>query len=173
MQRFIKSLADPRTWLKILRVLHFYYYSNVSQVPKMDLGRRVSMAPNVSIRNGERISIGEGSHIGERSLLWAGDYRGQITIGAKALFGPGVMVTASNYEIPAGQPVMNQPKVEGSITIGANVWLGAYVVVTAGVTIGDGAVVAAGAVVTKDLPVDCIAAGVPAKVIGWREKAAG
>ena len=51
------------------------------------------------------------------------------------------------------------------IHIGNKVWIGAGVVITKGVTIGDNSVVAAGAVVTHDIPANVIAAGVPAKVI--------
>ena len=55
------------------------------------------------------------------------------------------------------------------MTIGSDVWMGAYVIVLPGVTIGHGAVVAAGAVVTKDIEPYAIAAGIPAKQIGQRE----
>jgi acetyltransferase-like isoleucine patch superfamily enzyme len=51
------------------------------------------------------------------------------------------------------------------IIIGNNVWIGTNVTVLKGVTIGDGAIIAAGSVVTKDVPANCMAAGVPAKVI--------
>jgi acetyltransferase-like isoleucine patch superfamily enzyme len=51
------------------------------------------------------------------------------------------------------------------INIGNHVWIGSRAMVLKGVTIGDGTIVAAGSVVTKDLPSKCIAAGVPAKVI--------
>ena len=128
----------------------------------------MTFAPNVSFRNAERIEIGAGSHIGENSVVWAGNATGRIVFGAKCLLAPGVVVTASNYGIDRGTPVMDQPKVERDIVLGDDVWLGANVVVTAGVTIGSGAVVGAGAVVTRDLPPDCIAAGVPATVIGMR-----
>ena len=85
-------------------------------------------------------------------MIWAGDSTGRITFGEKCLLAPNVTVTASNYGIAQGTPVMDQPKVERDIVIGRDVWLGANVVVTAGVTIGDGAIVGAGAVVTRDLP---------------------
>ena len=52
------------------------------------------------------------------------------------------------------------------VVIGCNVWVGAHVTITKGVTIGDNAIIAAGAVVTRDIPAGAIAGGVPARVIG-------
>jgi acetyltransferase-like isoleucine patch superfamily enzyme len=164
----VASLLDVRTYLQGLRIAHFYSYSHVQQVKKLQRGPGVSFAPNVSFRNAERISIGAGSHIGERSVVWAGNTTSRVVFGEKCLLAPGCMLSASNYGVTQGTPVMDQPKQEKDIVLGRDVWLGANVVVTAGVTIGDGAVVGAGAVVTKDLPPQCIAVGVPAKVIGYR-----
>jgi acetyltransferase-like isoleucine patch superfamily enzyme len=166
-----RSLLDVRTYLHSLRLAHFSAYSHVQQVRKLTRGANVTFAPNVSFRNAERIQIGAGSHIGEFSLVWAGDSIGRVVFGEKCLLAPHVTLTASNYGIERGVPVMDQSKIEKDIVIGNDVWLGANVVVLAGVVIGDGAVVAAGAVVTKDLPPQCIAAGVPAKVIGFRPTA--
>jgi len=164
-----RSLLDVRTYLHAFRLAHFSSYSHVRQVRRLQLGKGVSMAPNVSFRNAERISIGAGSHLGEHSVIWAGNSTGRVVIGEKCLFAPNVTVTASNYGIVQGDvAIMDQPKDERDVVIGDGAWLGANVVVLAGVTIGEGAVVAAGAVVTKDLPAQCIAGGVPAKVIGTR-----
>ena len=164
-----RSVLDLRTYLHALRLAHFSSYSHVRQVRRLQLGDGVSMAPNVSFRNAERISIGAGSHIGEHSVIWAGNSSGRVVIGAKCLFAPNVTVTASNYGIVQGDvAIMDQPKDERDVVIGDGAWLGANAVVLAGVTIGEGAVVAAGAVVTKDLPAQCIAGGVPARVIGTR-----
>ncbi|MBO0985726.1 acyltransferase [Rathayibacter sp. SD072] len=169
----MRTLTKVRTYLQAVRLLHFHAYSHADQVPRLTRGADVSFAPNVSFRNAERITIGAGTHIGENSLVWAGNATGRITFGEKCLLAPNVTVTASNYGIVQGTPVMDQAKVERDIVIGRDVWLGANVVVTAGVTIGDGAIVGAGAVVTKDLPANCIAGGVPAKVIGQRPEATG
>jgi len=164
-----RSLLDLRTYLHAFRLAHFSSYSHVRQVRLLQLGEGVSMAPNVSFRNAERISVGAGSHLGEHSVIWAGNSTGRVVIGEKCLFAPNVTITASNYGIVQGDvAIMDQPKEERDVVIGDGAWLGANVVVLAGVTIGEGAVVAAGAVVTKDLPAQCIAGGVPAKVIGTR-----
>ncbi|MTD15834.1 acyltransferase [Nakamurella sp. YIM 132087] len=168
---FVRSFTDVRTYLHGFRLAHFYSYSHVREVRKMRVGAGASFAPNVSFRNGERIVIGAGSHIGEHSVVWAGNSSGSITFGEKCLLAPRCVLTASNYAIEQGTPVMDQPKIEKDIVLGRDVWLGAGVVVTAGVTIGDGAVVGAGAVVTKDLPAQCIAVGIPAKVVGYRPAA--
>lgn len=56
------------------------------------------------------------------------------------------------------------------VIIGNNIWIGAKVTVLDGVKIGSGSVIAAGAVVVKDIPDNCIVAGVPAKVISYRNK---
>ncbi|MEZ3159182.1 acyltransferase [Microbacterium sp. BWT-B31] len=165
----VRSVLDPRTLGHALRLAHFSSYSFVRQVRRLRLGEGVTMAPNVSFRNAERIAIGAGSHIGEFCVIWAGNSTGRILIGDKCLFAPHVTLTASNYGIERGPvAIMDQPKVEEDIVVGAGAWLGANVVVLAGVTIGEGAVIAAGAVVTKDVPAFAIAGGVPARVIGER-----
>jgi acetyltransferase-like isoleucine patch superfamily enzyme len=169
VRRFLGSILDPRVYLHIFRVLHFYGYSHVNPRRKLHCGERVGIAPNVSLRNGERISIGSRSHIGERCSLWAGDSHGRITIGEEALFGPDVFVTASNYAFSdRSRPVYAQPRVERDVAIGARTWLGRGATVLPGVTVGEGAIVAAGAVVSRDVAPWTIVAGVPAHEIGRR-----
>ncbi len=166
--RAATTLLDPRILVQPFRLLHYYNYTHVAPRRKLTLGARVRLAPNVSFANAERIAIGDGTQIGARCHLWAGDAAGRITIGAGTTFGPDCFLTASDYGIAAGMPIAAQPRRERDITVGADVWLGAKVIVTAGVTIGDGCVVGAGAVVTRDLPPGSIAVGVPAKVVGHR-----
>lgn len=169
LRRLFGSLLDPRIYLHVFRILHFYGYSHVGPRRKLQCGERVGIAPNVSLRNGERISIGARSHIGERCSLWAGDNHGRITIAEDALFGPDVYVTASNYEFSdRSLPVFAQPRIERDVRIGPMTWLGRGVTVLPGVTIGEGAIVAAGAVVSRDVEPWTIVAGVPAREIGRR-----
>jgi acetyltransferase-like isoleucine patch superfamily enzyme len=163
-----RSTLDPRIYLQGLRLLHYYNYSHVSQRRLATIGRDVRMAPNVSMVNGDRIQIGDRAQIGARCHLWAGNTSGRVVIGADALFGPEVFLTASNYRFDRPGPVHDQPTKEGDVIIGRDVWLGARVMVTAGVTIGEGAIVGAGAIVTRDLPPYSIAVGAPARVVGQR-----
>lgn len=164
----IRSFCDPRSYLHLFRQIHYVGYSHVRPRARMTVGGGTGIAPNVSLRNGERIVLGQGCHIGERCYLWAGDSTGRIEMGDHVSLAPGVFITASDYRFVAGKPFREQPKRERDIRIGNDVWLGANVVVTAGVTIGDGCIVGAGAVVTKDLPAGCIAVGIPARPIGER-----
>jgi acetyltransferase-like isoleucine patch superfamily enzyme len=163
------SIIDPRCYLHALRMIHYYNYSHVRERRRLTVGRGTGIAPNVSFRNGSRITLGRDCHIGERCYLWGGDNTGRILIGDFVSIAPDVFITASDYQFAKGLPFRSQPRTERDIRIGSDVWLGARVVVTAGVTIGDGCIVGAGAVVTKDLPPGSIAVGVPARVVGKRE----
>ena len=88
-----------------------------------------------------------------------------ITIGDDTLIGPNVGIYTATHPTDPAQRLAGKCWSE-PITIGRNVWIGGSAVILPGVTIGDGAVVAAGAVVTKDIPENAIAAGNPAKIIG-------
>jgi acetyltransferase-like isoleucine patch superfamily enzyme len=166
--RLLASVLDPRSYLHLFRLVHYYHYTHVGQVGKLTRGRDVRFAPNVSFANAERISIGDRTRMGARCHIWAGDNGGRIRIGSDTNFGPLCFLTASNYGVQKGVLFLDQPKQDADIEIGNDVWLGAGVIVLAGVTIGDGCVVAAGAVVTKSLPPGVIAGGVPARVLRER-----
>ncbi len=168
VRRAIISLLDPRSYFHVLRLIHFYGYSHVQPKREMKIGRGTHMAPNVSLRNGSRIFIGEECHVGARCCLWAGDSTGRIKIGNHVSLAPEVFITSSDYRFIAGRPFRQQPKREQDVVIGNDVWLGVRVVVTAGVTIGNGCIIGAGAVVTRDIPPNSIAVGVPARVVGAR-----
>jgi len=157
------------TYLHVFRILHFYGYAHVRPRRRVTLGAGATLAPNVSLRNGERITIGAGTQVGERVYLWAGDSSGRITIGEHCRFGPEVFVTAVNYGMRPGETMAYQERDEADIVIGDDVWLGARVLIGAGVTIGDGCVVSANSVVTRDLPPSSIAVGVPARVVRRRD----
>jgi acetyltransferase-like isoleucine patch superfamily enzyme len=166
--RGVRSALDPRPWLHAARIVHYYNYSHVQQLRLATVGQATAIAPNASFRNGERIVIGDGARIGERCAIWAGSSHAHVRIGEDALFGPDVFVTTSNYRLDRGGPVLNADSEERDVVIGAGCWLGTRAIVLPGVTIGEGAIVGAGSVVTKDVPPRAIAVGAPAKVIGSR-----
>ena len=168
LRRALLSMVDVRSYLHVLRLIHFYGYSHVQQRARMKLGAGSCMAPNTSLRFGNLITVGKDCHIGERCYLWAGPSKGRIILGDCVSLAPEVFITTSNYEFRAGIPFRQQPQTEKDVIIGSDVWLGVRVIVTAGVTIGDGCIVGAGSVVTRDLPPNSIAVGVPARVVDTR-----
>jgi len=162
------SLLDPRVYVHVFRLIHYYGYSHVREKSRMQIGAGTNLPPNISLRNGKHIQIGRNSHIGEHCYLWAGESAGRIIIGDHVSLAPEVFITASDYQFKAGVPFQQQPKREQDVVLGNDIWLGTKVIVTAGVTIGDGCIIGAGAVVTRDIPAGSIAVGVPAKVVAKR-----
>lgn len=88
----------------------------------------------------------------------------EVIIGDNVLFGPRVGLYCANHAIDAKERQMGGCYAK-PIKIGNNVWIGAGVNITPGVTIGDNTIIGTGSVVTKDIPANVIAAGVPCKVI--------
>lgn len=109
---------------------------------------------------GRNIVFGDRNFVNQGCMFM--DFGG-IHIGDRVMIGPRVSL------ITAGHPVELQERRQfitaEPITIGSNVWIGAGATILPGVTIGDKAVIAAGAIVTKDVPKSCLVAGVAARVI--------
>jgi acetyltransferase-like isoleucine patch superfamily enzyme len=169
LSRVLETVLDPGTYLQPIRLLHYYGYSHVRPRRGITFGKDARIAPNVSLRNGERIEIGDGTIVGERAYVWAGDDRGRVIIGKHCRIGPEVFITASDYGLQPDQLIAYQERNERDVVIGDDVWLGARVFVGAGVEIGDGCVVSAGSVVARSLPPGSIAVGVPARIVRRRE----
>ena len=90
-----------------------------------------------------------------------------IKIGNNVLIAPNVLIMDSDFHIPWPVKDRNQFSIEldKSVEICDNVWIGARSVILKGVTIGCNSIIAAGTVVTKDVPANALAAGNPAKII--------
>jgi acetyltransferase-like isoleucine patch superfamily enzyme len=104
-------------------------------------------------------------HIGKRVFINSGckfQDQGGIFIGDDALIGHNVVLATLNHDL---SPAHRKDLIPRSIHIGNNVWIGSNSTVLGGVTIGNNAVIAAGSVVTKNVPENTVVAGVPAKVI--------
>jgi acetyltransferase-like isoleucine patch superfamily enzyme len=115
---------------------------------------------------GGKISIGKHVHFSRNTFVNA---RGDVEIGQDCLFGPNVVLMTTNHVFTdVNIPIRRQGVQSAAIKIENDVWLGSNALVMPGVTIKTGAVVAAGAVVTRNVPEFSVAAGVPAKIIKKR-----
>jgi len=113
-----------------------------------------------------RLSIGPRTTVNRRTYMNA---RGGVRIGADVLIGPEVLIYSTNHHYSDPNALIReQGSVESEVIVEDDVWLGARTMIMPGVTIGRGAVVAAGSVVTRDVEAYCVVAGVPAKPIGSR-----
>jgi acetyltransferase-like isoleucine patch superfamily enzyme len=133
------------------------------------LGARCQLEPGVWIKvvtDAGRVSVGEYSFLGRGTEL---DCAESIVVGRHVLVAPGVFITDHSHGIALGTPVATQPCPAKAVVIEDDVWLGAHSVVLPGVRIGSGAVVAAGAVVTREVAPRAIVAGVPARLLRYRE----
>ncbi|HWA24091.1 MAG TPA: acyltransferase [Lacunisphaera sp.] len=118
---------------------------------------------------GGNIELGRWIHVGPYTTIYG---HGGISIGEGTLIAMHCCILSSNHTVaPIGTMIRSQPDVLLPTRIGRDVWLGAGVIVLGGVTLGDGCIVGAGAVVTKDVPPGAIVHGVPATVKGWRQGA--
>jgi maltose O-acetyltransferase len=156
---FVKVVRFYR-WLKATDNL-FHLQRGVNCI----VGDGVNIYPCKYIRLANDVSINRNCTI---STSTSG--KSPITIGSNVMLAEGVKIVGGNHEISdINTPMMLQGEgKQGAITIGDDVWLGTNTIILTGVKIGRGVVVAAGAVVTKDLPDYVIAAGVPARIIKRR-----
>lgn len=112
------------------------------------------------------ISIGDNSGIGRDSFILAPEV---VEIGENVMIGPQLIVYTANHGIARSAPMIDQPMVNAPVKIGNDVWIGVRATILPGVIIGDGAVISAGAVVTKNVEPYTIVGGIPAKKIRERE----
>ncbi|MDE7296632.1 MAG: sugar O-acetyltransferase [Clostridia bacterium] len=108
---------------------------------------------------GQNITIGKNVFINSGCCF---QDQGGIEIGDNVLIGQQVVLATLNHDL---LPQKRANMTPAPIKIGNGVWIGAHATVLAGVSVGNGAVVAAGAVVTKDVPANTVVGGVPAKII--------
>lgn len=151
-------------------ILEDNVFINALSEEGIQLGDNVSIARDsilictgVIAQRGKGITIGSGTGINARAYL-AG--QGGITIGKDVIFGPDVKIFSENHNY--SDPLL-AIKAQGvsrkGVTIGDNCWLGAGVTILDGVTVGSGCVIAAGSIVSRSIPENSIAAGIPAKII--------
>lgn len=125
------------------------------------IGTNVHFEPNFRCEFGFNITIGNDFYANFDCIMLDG---GGIEIGNHVLFGPRVGIYTSNHAIDAEERIHGACYAK-KVTIGDNVWIGAGVHINQGVSIGNNCVIGSGSVVTKDVPDNVVAAGVPCRVI--------
>ena len=164
--------ARPRLWLRMLQFAYTkrgrgskIYHSvrkDITPFNKFELGRRSVIESFCCINNAVGdVIIGDNTRVGLHNTLI-----GPVEIGSNTILAQGIVVSALNHSYEdCTRSIESQQVSTSRIKIEDDVWIGANATITAGVTIGRHSIVAAGAVVTKDIPPYSLAAGVPAKVI--------
>lgn len=140
----------------------------------VNIGDRVHLYGDSYVQTGEggRIEIGPDTHIQVHNHLSA--YKARITIGCRVQIAPNCSFYPYTHGIDRGQRIGDQPlTTKGDIVVDDDAWIGTGVTVLSGVRIGRGAVVAAGSVVTKDVPDEAVAMGAPARVVKTRTRPSG
>ena len=164
--------ARPRWYIRLLAPLyqHRGSGSKIYRSVRMDtppyrrfsLGRHSVIESFACINNAVGdVIIGDHTRIGLHCTVI-----GPVTVGSHVNLAQGITVTALNHNFEDSQKRIDEQGVSTQpVVIGDDVWIGTNAIILPGVTIGSHSVVAAGAVVTKDVPSHTLVAGVPAKVI--------
>jgi acetyltransferase-like isoleucine patch superfamily enzyme len=132
------------------------------------LGDNSIVSDHVKIISYKNVWIGSNVSVANQVIL---DGRGGLYLGDGCLIGfQTIFITCTHKSEQLDLPVHHQGFYSKPITVGKNTWLGARCTILPGVTIGDSAIIAAGSVITKDIPPGVVAAGVPCRVISQRRK---
>lgn len=150
----------------------YFFLKNIVIHPTAKLGKKVSLAKDVTI--GPKVVIGNYTYINHYTIVSSGQIGAYCSIGPFCMIGPDshpldwISTSPKFYENYSlnHESGYQEPKV--APMIGNDVWIGTHVVIMRGVTIGDGAVIAAGSVVTKDVLPYSIVGGTPAKHFKFR-----
>jgi acetyltransferase-like isoleucine patch superfamily enzyme len=165
--------ARPRIWVKLF-VNPFIHKKGAGATirwsTRMDVlpFNQFQLGANSTIEDFSTVNNGVGDVIiGNNSLIGMGNtIIGPIQIGNNVIFAQNIVASALNHEYrDPNQPILAQPILKSPIVVEDDCWIAANAVITSGVRIGKHSVIAAGAVVTKDIPPYSVAVGNPAKVL--------
>lgn len=169
----------------VLKQFFLKYRNLLLRIPMRDIrvGRNVRVRAHSSLKFSGKASLGDRNSITARGgsivfginfasneeVIINADIGGNIIIGDDCLVGPRAIFRTANHQFfDRKKKINSQGHSIGDIHIGDDVWIGANAIILPGVRIGSGSVVAAGAVVTRDVPAFSVVAGVPARVIKQR-----
>jgi len=110
--------------------------------------------------------VGDNSELGTRCMI-----QSHCSIGSNVIMGPDIKIYSRNHKYERlDTPIQYQGKKQYNTIVGNDVWIGANVIILAGVKVGNHTIIAAGSVVTNDVPDYAIVGGNPAKVIKYRDE---
>ncbi|OUO94268.1 sugar O-acetyltransferase [Cloacibacillus sp. An23] len=124
-------------------------------------GRGLTVLPGFCCDNGKNIRVGDDFLANYNVTILD---IAPVKIGAHVMIGPNTLITTVNHPLSPAKR-RRHIGIAKPVTIGDDVWIGGGCTILPGVTIGNNVVIAAGAVVTKDVPSNCVAGGVPARVV--------
>ena len=159
---FLKHLpATNNRYLRFVRKSRSYIAGKLFK----KAGKNINIEMGANFGIGNDIEIGNNSGIGVDCFI-----RGPLRIGNNVMMGPEVQILTNSHNIERTDIPMNeQGNSFKSVSIGNDVWIGTRVIILPGVEIGDGSVIGAEAVVSKDIEPYSIVVGVPAKLIRKRK----
>ena len=165
----MKTYANParianRLWRRVRMTLYRSQFASY--------GRRFVFDPD-GVYSFDTITVGDDSDLGLRPILLA--TRSRICIGSHVMFGPEVAILGGEHRTDVAGRLMKsirdvekRPEDDLGVVIDDDVWIGTRAIILHGVTIGRGAVVGAGCVVTRSVPPYAIVVGAPARVVRFR-----
>lgn len=172
IQSFVPAIL--RESLRLRRVRHNFRGVDYINSPNVELGARLGVGVGISrdvvINSG--VSIGRCSYVNKGSIIFSG------SIGSFCSIGHYVLIGGENHPIdhlstsPRFRNGADYEEISSPPEIGSDVWIAAGATILQGVKVGHGAVIAAGSVVTRDVPAYSVVAGVPAKEVKKRFDAA-
>lgn len=129
-----------------------------------NVGKNVNLEKGARIDNWKELEVGDNSGIGINARI------GLVKIGNDVMMGPECLILTNDHDFKSKNMPMNKQGFKGHerVKIGNDVWIGQRVIILGGVEVGDGAIIAAGSVVTKNVPDYTIVGGNPARIIKKR-----
>lgn len=125
------------------------------------VGKNVWIEPPLHVAYGSQITLGDNFYA-NFNLVVVDD--GKVIIGNNVMIAPNVTISTTGHPVDPTVRITGQ-QFSQTVTLEDNVWIGSGAVINPGVTIGRNSVIGAGSVVTKDIPADVVAAGVPCRVL--------
>lgn len=163
---FVETISFLVFMLPRFRTLNYLKGLYLRVFFKSKIGKRVVFYPNIWVFTGRNLVLGDDVDLATGVLITTD---GGVSIGDRTLVGYGTKILSSNHNVPKlPSHIFDSGHTKAPVVIGNDVWLGANCIILPGVTVGDGAIIAAGSVVTKAVPANVFVGGVPAKIIKER-----